>query len=78
MQKNIVQFRIIISAKKERRYSKSIGKWQLNVGTVLNKLKNILPGKALCMLALTMTDLYCDNTDLFVTGMSAGIILITQ
>ena len=54
------------------RYNKSTGTWQLNVDTVLNKLRNILPGKALCMLALTMTDLYCDDTDLFVAGMSAG------
>lgn len=54
------------------RYDRSMGTWQLNVDTVLNKLRNILPGKALCMLALTMTDLYCDDTDLFVAGMSAG------
>ena len=54
------------------RYDKATRTWQLNVDTVLNKLRNILLGKALCMLALTMTDLYCDNTDLFVAGMSAG------
>ena len=53
------------------RFNKSTGTWQLNVDTVLHKLRNILPGKALCTLALTMTDLYCDDTDLFVAGMSA-------
>lgn len=54
------------------RYDRTTGTWQLNVDTVLNKLRNILPGKALCMLALTMIDLYCDESDLFVAGMSAG------
>lgn len=60
------------TTKLNARFNKSTGTWQLNVDTVLNKLRNVLPGRALCMLALTMTDLYCDNTDLFVAGMSAG------
>jgi len=54
------------------RFNKSTGTWQLKVDMVLNKLRNILPGKTLCLLALTMTDLYCDDTDLFVAGWSDG------
>jgi len=54
------------------RFDKASGTWQLCVDTVLDKLRSILPKNALCLVALTMTDLYCDDTDLFVAGMSAG------
>ena len=46
--------------------------YQIRVDEVLLKLKTKIPDDALCMIALTMSDLYGDDTDLFVAGMAAG------
>jgi archaemetzincin len=46
--------------------------YQIRVDEVLLKLKEKIPDDALCMIALTMSDLYGDETDLFVAGMAAG------
>jgi archaemetzincin len=45
---------------------------QLQVNGVLTKLKQVIPDDALCLVALTMTDLYDETPDLFVAGMAAG------
>lgn len=46
--------------------------YQIQVDEVLLKLKRKIPDDALCMIGLTMSDLYGDETDLFVAGMAAG------
>lgn len=46
--------------------------YQIRVDEVLLKLKRKIPDDALCMIGLTMSDLYGDETDLFVAGMAAG------
>lgn len=48
------------------------GHYQLQVGSVLLKLKHCIPPDAFCMMALTMSDLYDTRSDLFVAGMAAG------
>ena len=68
-----------------RRTSKRVKKCQLNsrynhetkqlqvcVDSNLMKLRQRIPDDALCMIGLTMLDLYGDETDLFVAGMAAG------
>ena len=54
-----------------RFHSKS-GRYQLQVGSVLNKLRQIIPNDSICVMALTMSELYDESTDLFVAGMAAG------
>ncbi|XP_062596034.1 archaemetzincin-2-like [Saccostrea cucullata] len=46
--------------------------YQICVDEVLLRLKQRIPDDALCMIALTMSDLYGDDRDLFVAGMAAG------
>lgn len=48
------------------------GHYQLQVGSVLLKLKQCIPLDGFCLMALTMSDLYDTNSDLFVAGMAAG------
>ena len=45
---------------------------QLQVNSILTQLKQVIPDDALCLVALTMTDLYDEAPDLFVAGMAAG------
>lgn len=54
-----------------RFHSKS-GRYQLQVGSVLYKLRQIIPNDSICVMALTMSELYDESTDLFVAGMAAG------
>ena len=48
------------------------GQYQLQVGSILMKLKQCIPSDGFCLMALTMSDLYDTNSDLFVAGMAAG------
>lgn len=45
---------------------------QVCVDSNLLRLRQRIPDDALCMIGLTMLDLYRDETDLFVAGMAAG------
>eukprot|EP00118_Oscarella_pearsei_P004824 m.21178 g.21178 ORF g.21178 m.21178 type:complete len:375 (+) comp28147_c0_seq5:181-1305(+) len=55
------------------RIDKKSGHVQLCVDGLLRKLKDVLPDDALCLIALTMFDLYDDEPDLFVAGMAGGL-----
>lgn len=48
------------------------GHYQLQVGSVLLKLKHYIPPDGFCLMALTMSDLYDTKSDLFIAGMAAG------
>lgn len=48
------------------------GHYQLQVGSVLRKLKQCIPSDGFCLMALTLSDLYDTKRDLFVAGMAAG------
>ena len=54
------------------RYSESTGQRQVCVDGNLMQLRKFIPRDALCMIGLTMMDLYGDDSDLFVAGMAAG------
>lgn len=54
------------------RYNPETGHRQMCVDSSLMQLRKFIPRDALCMIGLTMTDLYGDDTDLFVAGMAAG------
>ena len=54
------------------RYNKESGRFQLCVDSGLLQLKEYMPDDALCMIALTMCDLFQSKSDLFVAGMAAG------
>ncbi len=56
---------------KSRFHSKT-GRYQLHVSSVIYKLRQITPNDSICMMALTMSELYEDDTDLFVAGIAAG------
>ncbi|XP_045215543.2 archaemetzincin-2-like [Mercenaria mercenaria] len=45
---------------------------QVCVDSNLMQLRNLIPEDAICMIGLTMLDLYGDDSDLFVAGMAAG------
>lgn len=48
------------------------GHYQLQVDSVLRRLRQSIPDDAICLVALTMADLYETKPDLFVAGMAAG------
>ena len=54
------------------RYNRTTGHRQLQVGSILTALRQLIPADALFVVALTMEDLYDENPDLFVAGMAAG------
>ena len=54
------------------RHDASSGNCQLRVHSGLTQLRDYMPDDGICLIALTMYDLYEDNTDLFVAGMAAG------
>jgi archaemetzincin len=56
----------------EFRRNEKTGKRQLQVNSILVNLKRKIPNDALCLIALTMEDLYQAPNDLFVAGMAAG------
>ncbi|CAG5131164.1 unnamed protein product [Candidula unifasciata] len=45
---------------------------QIEVDSILAQIRSIIPGDALCLIGLTLYDLYGDDSDLFVAGMAAG------
>lgn len=54
------------------RYDKTSGHRQLMVNDLLLQLRQNIPADALCLISLTMWDLYETEPDLFVAGMAAG------
>ena len=48
------------------------GQIQFQVQSIHAFLKSIMPDDALCLIGLTMTDLYEEKPDLFVAGMANG------
>ena len=48
------------------------GRRQLKVHDILSTLRSYLPDDGLCLIALTMVDLFEAKSDLFVAGMAAG------
>lgn len=54
------------------RYNKEWNHCQMCVDSNLMQLRKFIPEDALCMIGLTMMDLYGDESDLFVAGMAAG------
>ena len=48
------------------------GHLQLQCASVLSRLRRTLPDDALCLIGLTMLDLYVEDPDLFVAGLAAG------
>jgi archaemetzincin len=64
--------RRIVSTEVSSRHNRKTDHYQLCLVAVLSKLRKCLPDDAICLLALTMFDLFEDKTDLFVAGMAAG------
>jgi archaemetzincin len=54
------------------RYNENAKHSQICVPSILNLLKKIVPYDARCLIALTMYDLYGDDTDLFIAGLAMG------
>ncbi len=54
------------------RYDEKTEHSQICVTGILNLLKKVVPDDARCLVALTMHDLYGDDTDLFIAGLSMG------
>ena len=54
------------------RFNRDTKQLQVCVDSNLMKLRQKIPADALCMIGLTMLDLYGDESDLFVAGMAAG------
>ena len=54
------------------RFNRETKQLQVRVDSNLMQLRQKIPNDALCMIGLTMLDLYGDETDLFVAGMAAG------
>ena len=48
------------------------GHIQLKVDSIHNLLRQQIADDALCLIGLTMVDLFEDETDLFVAGLAAG------
>lgn len=54
------------------RYHKESKHSQICVTSILNLLKKVVPLDARCLIALTMYDLYGNDTDLFIAGLAEG------
>ena len=54
------------------RYNPDTEHLQVCVDSNLMQLRNLIPADAICMIGLTLLDLYGDESDLFVAGMAAG------
>lgn len=54
------------------RYHEKSNHSQICVTAILNLLKKIVPDDARCLIALTLHDLYGDETDLFIAGLATG------
>ena len=60
------------SERLKSRYNPKTGHRQLAVDEALVKLRGLMPDDGICLIVLTMSDLYADRTDLFVAGMAQG------
>lgn len=58
--------------KLDARFHPDTGNVQLQVSSILWKLRQCIPPDAICLMALTMADLFSEPPDLFVAGMAAG------
>ncbi len=58
--------------KLDARFHPVTGSVQLQVSSILWKLRQVIPSDAICLMALTMADLFDEAPDLFVAGMAAG------
>lgn len=54
------------------RYHEKSNHSQICVTSILNLLKKVVPLDARCLIALTMYDLYGNDTDLFIAGLAEG------
>ena len=54
------------------RYHEGSNHSQLCVTAILSLLKKVVPNDARCLIALTMFDLYGNDTDLFIAGLAMG------
>ena len=63
---SIVQFKL----KSFIRLDEVSGERQLRVDTGLLCFQSLMPGDGICMMVLTMSDLYAEATDLFVAGIA--------
>ncbi|CAF0863564.1 unnamed protein product [Adineta steineri] len=60
------------SFKLQTRYNENHNHSQISVRKILDLLTKVVPMDARCLVALTMYDLYDDNTDLFIAGLARG------
>lgn len=56
----------------EARFHRKSGNYQLQGGPLLAKIQQMMPSDAICLMALTMSDIYNTSPDLFVAGLAAG------
>lgn len=56
----------------EARFHATSGNYQLQGGSVLTMIKQTMPDDAICLMVLTMSDIYDTPPDLFVAGLAAG------
>jgi len=54
------------------RYDSKSKHYQINVDSALKRLRKHVTADAICTMGLTMSDLFGDESDLFVAGMAAG------
>ena len=56
----------------EARFDRGSGRYQLQADSLVNWIDLVMPADALCLVALTMSDIYQSPSDLFVAGL-AGV-----
>lgn len=54
------------------RFHKESGHFQLKADSLLSRVKQVMPRDAICLMALTMMDIYDEAPDLFVAGLAGG------
>ncbi len=62
----------IIKYRLAARFHRASGNYQLEADSLISKVDHIMPSDALCLVALTMSDIYQTPSDLFVAGL-AGV-----
>ena len=60
------------SSRVQIRFHKKSGHFQLKARSILSKVKHALPVDAICLMALTMMDIYDEAPDLFVAGLAGA------
>lgn len=56
----------------DARFHRLSGNYQLEGASVLRRIKQLIPPDAICLMALTLSDIYDTPPDLFVAGLAAG------